>query len=189
MSLGENDADGPAWVRDVLHFWFSELDPSDWFSGEPVVDRRIRERFLALHGQLAGNAGAGASGASALLAAVIVLDQFSRNLFRGDARAFASDALARRLAGRAIAAGYDGRMQREERYFLYLPFEHSEDPADQARAVELISQLGCEEWTRYALAHKALIDRFGRFPHRNAALGRVSSAEEIAAMRQPLGAF
>jgi uncharacterized protein (DUF924 family) len=189
MSLGENDAGYLAWVRDVLDFWFQVLDPSDWFSGKPTVDRRIRQRFLSLHGQLAGSAGAEVSGARALLAAVIVLDQFSRNLFRGDARAYASDAVARRLAGQAIAAGYDGRMRREERYFLYLPFEHSEDPVDQVRAVDLISLLGCEEWTRYALAHKALIDRFGRFPHRNAALGRVSSAEEIAAMRQPLGAF
>ena len=97
--------------------------------------------------------------------------------------------MARHLARRAIADGLDSEMEPEERYFLYLPFEHSEDPADQALAVDLIARLDCEEWTKYALAHKTLIDRFGRFPHRNAVLGRQSSAEEIAAMKQPMGSF
>jgi uncharacterized protein (DUF924 family) len=187
--MGAHAADNPAWVREVLDFWFAELGESGWFSRDAGIDERIRERFLALHERLIADEGGSVAGARPLLAAVIVLDQFSRNLFRGSARAFASDALARHLARRAIADGLDSEMEPEERYFLYLPFEHSEDPADQALAVDLIARLDCEEWTKYALAHQALIDRFGRFPHRNAVLGRQSSAEEIAAMKQPMGSF
>lgn len=187
--MGAHDAGDPAWAQEVLEFWFSELDESDWFAGDTGVDERIRERFLALHERLAANEDEAPTGARPLLAAVIVLDQFSRNLFRGSARAFASDAVARRLARRAIASGLDSHLEPTERYFLYLPFEHSEDSVDQDLAVELIAQLGCDEWTRYAVAHRALIDRFGRFPHRNAVLGRKSSAEEIAAMNQPMGTF
>jgi uncharacterized protein (DUF924 family) len=184
-----HDTDDPAWVQEVLDFWFAELGESAWFSRDARVDACIRERFLALHGRLSADAGGGVTGARPLLAAVIVLDQFSRNLYRDSARAFASDALARHLARRAIAEGLDSEMRPAERYFLYLPFEHSEAPADQALAVDLITRLDCEEWTKYVVAHKALIDRFGRFPHRNAVLGRQSSAEEIAALKQPMGSF
>jgi len=187
--MGMHDTGDPAWVQEVLDYWFAELGESGWFSRNAGVDACIRERFLALHGQLSADRGAGIAGARPLLAAVIVLDQFSRNLFRGSARAFASDAVARSLARRAIADGLDADMEPEERYFLYLPFEHSEDSADQALAVDLITRLDCEEWTKYAVAHQALIDRFGRFPHRNAVLGRQSSAEEIAAMNKPMGSF
>jgi uncharacterized protein (DUF924 family) len=187
--MGAHAADNPAWVREVLDFWFAELGESGWFAKDAGVDARIRERFLPLHGQLRTDAGSGIAGARPLLAAVIVLDQFSRNLFRGSARAFASDAVARNLARQAIADGLDSEMEPAERYFLYLPFEHSENAADQALAVDLITRLDCEEWTKYAVAHKALIDRFGRFPHRNAVLGRQSSAEEIAVMKQPMGSF
>jgi uncharacterized protein (DUF924 family) len=144
---------------------------------------------MPLHEKLASSEGEGASQARSLLAAVIVLDQFSRNMFRGSPRAYFDGALARKLARRAITNQLDSEMNAEERYFLYLPFEHSEDRADQALAVELISQLGSEEWTKYALAHQKLIERFGRFPHRNAILGRESSAEEIAAMDEPMGSF
>ena len=118
-----------------------------------------------------------------------MLDQFSRNLFRGSPRAFAADPIARKLARRAVDNQLDTDLESDERYFLYLPFEHSEDPRDQALAVKLISQLGNSEWTKYALAHQRLIDRFGRFPHRNATLGRESTAEEIAAMKEPMGSF
>lgn len=187
--MSARDADNPVWVQEVLHFWFAELDESDWFSGDPGIDERVRDRFLVLHKQLAASSGDGVTQARPLLAAVIVLDQFSRNLFRGSARAFTTDAVARGLARQAIANDLDSGLQPQERHFLYMPFEHSEDPADQALAVRLIAQLGCEEWTKYALAHKALIDRFGRFPHRNAALGRESSADEMAAMNQPMGSF
>ena len=187
--MGMHHTNEPAWVREVLDFWFVELGEPGWFAKDDGIDERIRERFLALHEQLCADGGSGIRGARPLLAAVIVLDQFSRNLFRGTARAFAGDALARHLARRAIADGLDSDMEPAERYFLYLPFEHSEDPADQALAVDLITRLDCDEWTKYAVAHKALIDRFGRFPHRNDVLGRPSSAEEIAAMKQPMGSF
>jgi uncharacterized protein (DUF924 family) len=98
-------------------------------------------------------------------------------------------AIARRLARSAIDQGFDMAMTKVERYFLYLPFEHSEDRQDQALALNLIKQLGIEEWTRYALAHKAIIDRFGRFPHRNAALNRRSTADEIAHLKQSMRSF
>lgn len=177
------------WVRQVLDFWFSELQEVDWWAKSEVTDATIRERFSALHERLAADDGAEASHCRSLLATVIVLDQFSRHLFRGSPRAFASDPLARRLARVAIARGCDAGMRAEERMFLYLPFEHSEDRADQSLAVELFEGLGNESWTRDALEHKSLIDRFGRFPHRNAVLGRSSTPEEIAALEKPGGSF
>ncbi len=179
----------PGWVQEVLNFWFCELDGADWFSQDDEVDEQIRERFVSLHEQLAGSEAGEFSGARPLLAAVIVLDQFSRNLFRDSPRAFAADPLARKLARRAVDKQLDINLDPTERYFLYLPFEHSENREDQALAVRLISQLGNSEWTKYALGHKALIDRFGRFPHRNATLGRESTAEEIVAMDEPMGSF
>lgn len=179
----------PAWVGEVLRFWFESLGPDRWFAKSEQVDEAIRQRFFDLHGRLLEVDAAGLEGPRRLLAAVIVLDQFSRNLFRGSPRAFAADPLARRLADRAISLGLDRGMSVAERLFLYLPFEHSEDRGDQARSVDLIAQLGNDGWTRYAAAHKVLIDRFGRFPHRNVALGRTSTPEEIAAMQEPMGSF
>ena len=129
------------------------------------------------------------AGGAALLAAVIVLDQFSRHLFRNSPQAYAADPLARRLARDAIAHGDDRTMTHQERLFLYLPFKHSEDPADQALAVTLIGRLGNGDWTRFALAHKASIDRFGRFPHRNDVLGRISTEDEIALLQYPTGSY
>lgn len=175
---------GPNWVADVLVFWFEELGEAHWFAKHADVDARIRERFLWLHERLATDDRFGATTQPALLAAVIVLDQFSRNLYRGTPRAFAADPIACRLSRTAIAQGFDVGMTKHERLFLYLPFEHSESGEDQALAVELISQVGDEEWTRYATEHKAIIDRFGRFPHRNSILNRTSSAEELAELQE-----
>lgn len=189
ITMNPRDEGEPDWVQQVLHFWFCELKASDWFSGDAVIDARIRDRFLQLHEKLASSEDLGVSQARPLLAAVIVLDQFPRNMFRGSPRAFADGATARKLARQAIRNQLDSEMNPEERYFLYLPFEHSEDSADQALAVQLISQLGSAEWTKYALAHQQLIERFGRFPHRNAILGRESSADEIAAMSEPMGSY
>jgi len=125
-----------------------------------------------------------------MLAAVIVLDQFSRNLFRGDAKAFSADAVARRLSRAAIAQGFDTQLkERQEKYFLYLAFEHSEDLEDQVLANAMIERLGNELWTRYAAAHLRIIERFGRFPHRNAALKRPSTAEELAFLEEPVNSF
>ena len=179
----------PDWAGEILHFWFDELGKTRWFAKSERTDAQISERFLALHERLVADDGIEGSMRRPLLAAVIVLDQFSRNIFRDTPRAYAADPIARRLARSAIARGFDDAMTAQERLFLYLPFEHSEDRADQALAVELIAQLDNAEWTRDAMAHKAIIDRFGRFPHRNAILNRHSSADEVALLRQPDGWF
>jgi uncharacterized protein (DUF924 family) len=177
----------PTWVADVLRFWFAELGEAHWFATRADVDARIRERFLSLHGRLARDDGLAATTPRALLASVIVLDQLSRNLYRGTPRAYAADPIARRLSRTAIKQGFDVALKEQERLFLYMPFEHSEEREDQALAVELIARLGNEEWTRDVMAHKAVIDRFGRFPHRNAILKRHSSADEVALLRKPEG--
>lgn len=174
----------PTWVADVLRFWFAELGEAHWFATHADVDAQIRNRFLSLHERLATEQGFAASTPRMALAAVIVLDQFSRNLYRGTPRAFAADPVAQRLSRTAIDRGFDADLTKQERMFLYLPFEHSEDREKQALALELISRLGDQEWTRYATEHKAIIDRFGRFPYRNAILNRPSSAEELAALQE-----
>ena len=189
QTLSAGAAHEPDWVREVLDFWFGELGPEQWFSKDAALDARIRARFGALHAQLLDGDAQGVAGLRATQAAVIVLDQFSRNLYRDDARAFAGDATARRLARAAIESGGDAGLPAAQRMFLYLPFEHSESLADQQLSLRLYEALGNAEWTRYARAHHDLIARFGRFPHRNALLGRASSAEEVAAMAGPLGRF
>jgi uncharacterized protein (DUF924 family) len=183
------DAIEPAWVGDVLQYWFGELGAAQWFSKSAGVDGEIRARFLALHEHLVRSDGIDVAAPRPVLAAVIVLDQFSRNMFRGTPRAFASDAIARQLARKAVDGGFDASMTHAERLFLYLPFEHSEDREDQALSVQLIGQLGHEGWTRYALAHQSIIDRFGRFPHRNSILGRTPAPGESALLDDPMGSF
>ena len=171
----------PEWVAGVLDFWFVQSGPRDWFARDDAFDARLRERFGELHARLAADPGPLPDTARVALATVIVLDQFSRNLHRGDARAFAADAAARAIAAHAIERGFDRGLDAGARLFLYLPFEHSEDLADQDRAVALVAALGNAEWSRYAEAHRAVVARFGRFPHRNATLGRAPRADEIAA--------
>ena len=177
----------PAWVTEVLEFWFDELGEAHWFAKSEEIDAQIRGRFHSLHERIVADAGFDATAQRPLLAAVIVLDQFSRNLFRGTPRAFAADPVARRLSSTAIKQGFGIAMKEQERLFLYIPFEHSEDREDQALAVELIARLGNEEWTRDAIAHKTIIDRFGRFPHRNAILNRHSSPDEVELLQEPKG--
>lgn len=180
----------PAWVADVLRYWFEELSLEQCFEKNDATDDAIRARFNAVHDQLARDDGTIRTGAPReLLAAIIVFDQFSRNLFRGSARAFAADPIALRLARAAIADGLDQAMSKRERIFIYLPFEHSENGADQAQSVRLFAQLDDENLTKYAVAHKVIIDRFGRFPHRNTALGRQSTPEEIAFLKEPMSSF
>ena len=180
----------PRWVDQVLAFWFEELAPSDWFQVNSAVDEAIRARFLDLYDVLSTTLpGHMLTSARQALAAIVVLDQFPRNLFRGTARAFATDNLARLIAERAIEKGYDSALNVAQRQFMYLPFEHSEDPQDQERAVALISRLGDETATKFAVAHKKIIDRFGRFPHRNAALSRNSTPEELAFLKEPGSSF
>ncbi|HSR64606.1 MAG TPA: DUF924 family protein [Xanthomonadaceae bacterium] len=185
---GAHRSDEPAWVGDVLDFWFGM--PEDlWWRKDAGFDDRIRARFLALHESLLAGGGHGIASPRAALAAVIALDQFGRNMFRGDPRAYAADPVARKIALDAIDAGRDAGMAKDERLFLYMPLQHSEDVADQRRAVALVAALGDAELTHFAEAHCRIIERFGRFPHRNGILGRASTAEEEASLQEPMGRF
>ena len=178
------------WTGQVLRFWFEELEPKAWFIKSEETDASIRRRFSRLSADLCAIAPQKLAGsAKAALAAVIALDQFPRNLHRGSSEAFACDHQALAVAQRTIALGFDRLLRRDERLFLYLPFEHCEDAGMQARSVELIGRLGNPGWHQYALAHKVIVDRFGRFPHRNAALGRPSTAEELAFLQTPGSSF
>jgi adenylate cyclase len=178
-----------SWAGDVIRFWFEEMSEADWFVRNDRVDAQIRERFLALHEKLVINGCSLNTTPRELLAAVIVLDQFSRNMFRGSPHAYAADAIARQIARHCIEQGFDRAMTSQERLFLYLPFEHSEDAEEQVLSLKLMTALGNAEWTRHALEHKLIIDRFGRFPHRNDVLNRVSSAEEIEFLKDPANLF
>ena len=173
-------------AEEVLRFWFGQ-DPKHWFVKNASFDAEIRSRFLPLYDELAANED-WLSRPYHCLARIVVLDQFPRNMFRGTARAFAADPLALAAAKQAVAKGYDRDLLPAEKQFVYLPFEHSEALADQERACELMRPLGDEQYD-YALRHKAIIERFGRFPHRNAILGRESTPEEIEFLKQPGSGF
>jgi len=169
---------------EVLEFWLGEIGPDGWYAGGEEIDAVIRDRFADLW-QAAHEGGLDhwIDGPAGSLAFLVITDQFSRNIHRGKAEAFATDAQARVAARQAVEAGWDMQVPEPERQFFYLPFEHSEDPADQALAVELISTRMPEtgtEYTLHARAHQEIIRRFGRFPFRNAALGRESAVEERA---------
>ena len=164
--------------EEVLRFW-REAGPKRWFKADPAFDEAIRGRFLAAwEAALAGRISAWEETPEGALALLIVLDQFPRNMFRGDARSFATDAQARAVAGRAIERGFDQNFAPSERNFFHLPYMHSEDLADQDRAVELAQASGDAEGVKHAEAHRDLIGRFGRFPFRNQALGRASTPAE-----------
>lgn len=174
----------------VLDFWFNEIAPAQWWRADPAFDELIRQRFGALHeSALAGELFGWRVSAPGRLAEVIVLDQFSRNLHRGTARAFAADGIALVLAQEAVAAGADHELPPAQRAFLYLPYMHSESRSIHVLAEQLLRGEGLESNHESELRHKAIIDRFGRYPHRNAALGRVSTAEEIAFLREPGSRF
>ncbi len=184
------DSSSDRWSDDVLAFWFEELESADWFKKSDETDTKIGTRFLKTYKYVSESSNEDlVSSGRQVLAAVIVLDQFPRNLFRGHAQSFATDAKALALANRAIEAGYDQKMTLNERVVLYLPFEHSEDLANQYRAVSLISALDNENFTQYAIAHRDVIERFGRFPHRNSILGRQSTPEELAYLAEPGSGF
>ncbi|KZE32642.1 DUF924 family protein [Crenobacter luteus] len=190
------------WIDAVLTAWFGGVDdaalaaPRDaWFRKDAAFDALLRERFLPLWESMRdGQRLAEADGPRAALAQLIVLDQFPRNLFRGDAQAFASDATARALARHALGRGWDAALPPVARWFVYLPFEHGEDLADQEMAVALFEALpadspGYAGVVDYAHRHRAVVARFGRFPHRNAALGRPNTPEEAAFLREPGSSF
>lgn len=174
MSTGGNNS-----AADVLAFWRA-AGPAKWFKKDLALDAEIGSRFSALWRDAAAGALAWEAAPEPALSLVLVLDQFPRNMFRGKADAFATDALARAAAGRAIARGFDRQVPASERLFFYLPFEHSESLADQERAVALMGTLDNPDLTRWAELHAEVIRRFGRFPHRNSALGRASTREEQA---------
>lgn len=165
---------------EIVAFW-RDAGPSRWFTRDDAFDAAFSARFMEAHHAAARREledwMASAEGALALL---ILLDQFPRNAFRGSAHAYATDALARHYAARMVEAGLDAQVEPALRLFCYLPFEHSEAMADQQRAVALIRALGDADLLRYAEAHRDAIARFGRFPHRNRALGRATTPEEQA---------
>jgi uncharacterized protein (DUF924 family) len=165
---------------EVIAYWRA-LGPDRWFKKDDTVDAEIRARFLPLYeAAAAGRLGTWEDTADGAFVLLLALDQFPRNMFRGEATAFATDPLARAVAGRAIARGFDMTFANPERRFFYLPFMHSEALADQERCAALCRRADDPEGIRYAEHHADIIRRFGRFPHRNAALGRISTAEEIA---------
>jgi uncharacterized protein (DUF924 family) len=175
---------------DVLTFWFEELTPTQWFSGGDDIDNLIAKRFATLHQQAAlGELHSWRSSAHGRLAEVIVLDQFSRNLHRGHAMSFGCDGMALVLAQEAIAMGLDKELSAQQRAFLYMPFMHSESLVIHEQAVALFQANGNELNLDFELRHKAIIERFGRYPHRNAILGRVSTPEELAFLQQPGSSF
>jgi len=167
-------------ARDVVDFW-RDAGMAKWFGGGPAFDAECRARLLDAHFAAARRElDDWMDAADGALALVLLLDQIPRNAFRGSAHAFATDPLARHCAARAIDAGFDVRVDPALRFFFYMPFEHDEGMAGQERALELFAALGDGNLLGYARAHRDVIARFGRFPHRNAALGRVNTPEEQA---------
>ncbi|HVY84194.1 MAG TPA: DUF924 family protein [Caulobacterales bacterium] len=164
----------------VIEFWIA-AGRQRWFGRDPDFDADVQERFEATHHAAARGEldywGASADGALALL---LLLDQFPRNMFRGSAHAYATDPMARLVADQAIVRGFDRVVPEAMRPFFYLPFEHSENSNDQARAIELCESMGDPDYVKWALLHADIIARFGRFPHRNACLGRVTTPAEAA---------
>jgi len=169
----------------VLDYWLGDIGPEGWYAGGEDLDDQIRGLWLDLW-TAARDRGLDhwADGPAGSLALIILADQFPRNMFRGTAAAFATDPLAREIARKALAEGWDMQAPEPERQFFYMPFEHSEDPADQALAVELMAERMADhpDSLLHARAHQAIIVRFGRFPFRNAALGRETTPEEEAFM-------
>jgi len=175
---------------DVLDFWFSAIDPKLWYAQSDAVDTAIAARFRGLHAMAARcECFAWRVSAHGRLAEIFVLDQFSRNIFRGSARAFAQDPLALALAQEAISRGIDTELPPMQRDFLYMPFMHSEAAAIHEISLSLFAAPGQENGLAYARQHKAIIDRFGRYPHRNDVLGRRSTPDELAFLETPGSGF
>ena len=176
-------------AADVLRFWFEEHGQADWFGGRPEFDAEIAAQFSDTHATLAkGEGWHWRSTPEGRLAEIIVLDQFSRQLFRGRAEAFASDGMALILAEEAVGGGHHNFLPMPQRMFVLLPFMHTESALVQAESLRLHTALGVPDLMKYAEGHADCIRRFGRFPRRNAALGRTSTPEELAHMAQSQGA-
>jgi uncharacterized protein (DUF924 family) len=169
------------WRRDVLTYWFG-LRPEQWWRGGPEIDDEIRKRFLKLWATKRElPVEAFLDDPLTALAAVILFDQFPRNMFRDSAEQFATDHLALAISKAAVGNGFDDRLEQKERSFLYMPFQHSENLADQNRSVQLFTALGDDYQLGFAKKHHDVIERFGRFPHRNSMLGRAPRPAEVAA--------
>jgi uncharacterized protein (DUF924 family) len=174
----------------VLRFWFEEIEPKLWWVKSPEFDRRIATRFGALHAAAARcELFAWRATPAGRLAEILVLDQFSRNLHRDSPLAFACDPLALALAQEAVAAGADRQVPPGQRAFVYMPYMHSESPAIHAVALALFQDPAAQDNLDFERRHKAIVDRFGRYPHRNAALGRASTPEEIEFLKTPGSGF
>ncbi len=174
----------------MIEFWFSPRVSKMHWSAPPEFDQELRERYLDLYTQIcAGKHEDWRDSAAGTLATILCLDQFSRNMFRGTAKAFAADGLARWVLRQALARGFDRELPPEQRGFLYMPLMHSEALTDQQRCIELMSTLDRPNQVKFAYLHKDIIDRFGRFPHRNETLGRVSTPDEIAFLTRPGSSF
>jgi uncharacterized protein (DUF924 family) len=184
-------------AAEVLHFWFGTDDTArdEWFRKDAAFDASIAERFATLVEQaLAGGLADWDAAADSALARVLLLDQFTRNMFRGSPRAFAGDPRALALARAMVGRGDDATLPPLRRVFVYLPFEHAEDPAAQRESLRLFAALAAAHpalaaYEDYARRHAVVIERFGRFPHRNAVLGRASTADELAFLREPGSSF
>ena len=182
-------------AQDILHFWFEELTDSQHFAKDAALDELIRTRFgptleaaarCELFAWRVSSSGVSAAGA---LAEIIVLDQFSRNIYRDSPRAFAQDSLALALAQVLVASGHYKQLSPKQRHFAFMPYMHSESPLIHEQAVQLFAQPGLEDGLKFELRHQAIINRFGRYPHRNAVLGRASSAEELAFLSEAGSSF
>ncbi|MBD1891889.1 DUF924 family protein [Coleofasciculus sp. FACHB-SPT9] len=188
-------------VHEILNFWFGKPDEAGygkprkvWFTKKPQFDEEIRTRFLGDYElAAAGQLNPWKESPQSCLALILLLDQFPRNLFRGSAQAFATDSLAMSAAQHAVANGFDRELLPVQRCFFYLPFEHSENLEHQRQSVELFQQLGddpdCIDYISYAVRHFEVIERFGRFPHRNQILGRETTTQEAEFLQQPGSSF
>lgn len=172
----------------VLHFWFAECSPTQWFTKDKAFDEKVRERFLSVYEDvLQDRTEAWRSTPQGRLAEILVLDQFARNMFRDTPRAFAGDEKALSLARAAVASGDDLVLEPAQRRFVYMPYMHSESLEAHDEATELFKKLGDEDTIKYELMHREIIERFGRYPHRNEVLGRASTADEEEFLKTNLG--
>ncbi|ATZ74602.1 DUF924 domain-containing protein [Idiomarina sp. X4] len=177
-------------ANDILTFWFEELTPRDWFKKSNTLDSQIKERFAdTLEAASRGECWQWRTTAKGRLAEIIVLDQFSRNIYRDTPRAFSQDPMALVLAQEAVKHEADKHVNADEKAFLYMPYMHSESRLIHEQAMTLFDQPGLENNYKYEVKHKEIIDRFGRYPHRNVAMGRESTEDEPEFLKQPGSSF
>ena len=174
----------------IIKFWFQESGPQEWFQKDKAFDQEIKERFLSHHTKATrGELFSWRKTPHGTLAEIILLDQFSRNIFRDTSQAFAYDGMALCLAQEAISKGCANQLSADEKLFLYLPYMHSESPAIHEEALKLFEKLGLQNALEFEQQHKTIIDQFGRYPHRNEILGRKSTPEEIEFLKQSGSSF